>query len=72
MISYQRLQNMSGFIEHIDKKLEFLTEDINLLLALQIAEPELKEEMINNLREASKAALDAEGGANESYVAQGD
>lgn len=53
MQSYLRLQNMGGFIEHIDKKLEYLTDDISLLLALTIAEPAQREEMVAGLRAAS-------------------
>lgn len=58
MTSYLRLQNISGFIDTIDKKLEHLSDDVNLLLALIVATPKESSKMKKELRDAATKILE--------------
>lgn len=66
--SYLRLKNMASFIDVFDKRMNNLEDDVALLLALNVAEPELADKMRASLREAAKQGEEVLDRVNEPEI----
>ena len=66
IVIYNSTRIMRDHMITIDERMDQLHDDIGLLVALQVASPEQREDLINKIREASEEV--AEGGNNETEV----
>jgi hypothetical protein len=60
IITYQRVANMSSYIEVLDKRIEAIADDIGLLIALAVSNDEQRAKMV----EAIQASI-SENGSEE-------
>ena len=58
VLTYQRITNMSAYIEVLDKRFEAIADDVGLLIALAVANDEQKEKILNEIRKGAAEASD--------------